>query len=186
MVPELNWNGGSDDNSSKPIAANSIAHEVLPQVTSEASDAITLLPTRATLLDRLAERTPSSGQAPAALVLVGLLRRDTGWPMPGSDLDKIAAALSAHVRGDDWLARSGPSAFAVVLNAAAHNAETAANRLLEVVAGVGVPGLTACAGIAGLSPAASPTELHRRATLCLTAARSVGGGRVIRYSGPRR
>jgi GGDEF domain-containing protein len=166
-----------------PIAANPVAHEVLPPHTS---DATSLLPTRATLLDRLADRTPSSDQAPATLVLVGLLRRDNGWPMPGTQLDLVAAALSANMRGDDWLARSGPSEFAVLLSAAAHHAETAANRLLEIIAGAGVPGLTACAGIAGLSPDATPTEVHRRATLCLTAARSVGGGRVIRYSGSRR
>ena len=169
-----------------PIAANSIASEELPPLTSAAPDAITLLPTRATLLEHLAERTPSSDDAPAALVLVGLLRRDTGWPMPGAHLDQVAAALSANMRGDEWLARSGPTEFAVVLNTATHHAETAATRLLAVVAEAGVPGLTACAGIAGLSPDAPPTEVHRRATLCLTAARSVGSGRVIRYSGTRR
>jgi GGDEF domain-containing protein len=169
-----------------PIATNSIDHEVVPQRSSEAADAITLLPTRAALLERLAERTPSSNESPAALVLVGLLHRDTGWPMPGSHLDQVAAALSANMRGDDWLARSGPTEFAVLLDAAAHHAETATNRLLEVVASAGVPGLTACAGITGLSPDASPSEVHRRATLCLTAARSVGSGRVIRYSGTRR
>ena len=169
-----------------PIAANPVAYEVLPQSTSEVADAVTLLPTRAVLIDRLAARTPSSGDSPAALVLVGLLRRDTGWPMPGSSLDRIAAALSASVRGDDWLARSGPAEFAVLLGSADHHAETAANRLLAVVAEAGVPGVTACAGIAGLSPDAAPTEVHRRATLCLTAARSVGAGRVIRYSGTRR
>src|SRR4051794_9101487 len=111
---------------------------------------------------------------------------DEQWPMSGSHLDAVAGALSAHMRGDDWLARSGPAEFAVLLSTPAHHAETATNRLLEVVAGAGVPGLTACAGIAGLSPDASPSEVHRRATLCLTAARSVGGGRVIRYSGARR
>ena len=169
-----------------PIAANPVAYEVVPQHTPDAADAITLLPTRAALLDRLAERMPSSEVAPAALVLVGLLRRDNGWPMPGSQLDLVAAALSANMRGDDWLARSGPSEFAILLSTAAPHAETAADRLLEVVATAGVPGLAACAGIAGLSPDATPTEVHRRATLCLTAARSVGGGRVIRYSGSRR
>jgi GGDEF domain-containing protein len=169
-----------------PTSADSVAHEVPPLHTSDATDATALLPTRATLLDRLAQRTPSSDQAPATLVLVGLLRRDDGWPMPGSQLDRVAAALSANMRGDDWLARSGPTEFAVLLGSAAHHAETAAQRLLRVVAGAGVPGLTACAGIAGLSPDASPTEVHRRATLCLTAARSVGGGRLIRYSGSRR
>jgi hypothetical protein len=185
-VPNLNRGSGRADNRGMPIAANSIAHEAMPQLTSGATDAITLLPTRAVLLDRLAERTPSSDETPAALVLVGLLRRDTGWPMPGSDLDLVAAALSANLRGDDWLARSGPTEFAVLLDGAAHHAETATNRLIEVVAGAGVPGLTACAGIAGLGSDASPSEVHRRAHLCLTAARSVGGGRVIRYSGTRR
>ena len=169
-----------------PIAANRAAPEVLPLLDVHTPDAITLLPSRAVLLERVAERTETSGDAPAALVLVGLLRRDNGWPMPGVDLDLVAAALSANVRGDDWLARSGPSEFAVVLSSAAHHAETAAHRLLEIVALAGVPGLSACAGIAGLSPDATPDEVHRRATLCLTAARSVGGGRVIRYSGTRR
>ena len=131
-------------------------------------------------------RAAASAVSPAALVLVGLLRRDTGWPLPGDHLDQVAAALSANVRGDDWLARSRPTEFAVLLGAAAHHAETAANRLLQIVAETGIPGLTACAGIAGLSSDAAPTEVHRRATLCLTAARSVGGGRVIRYSGARR
>ncbi|MCZ2822739.1 hypothetical protein O2V63_20575 [Modestobacter sp. VKM Ac-2977] len=169
-----------------PIAAHRVAHEAPPPRDLEATAAVTLLPTRATLLDRIAAHTPASDVSPAALVLVGLLRRDTGWPLPSSHLDQVAAALSAGVRGDDWLARSGPSEFAVLLGAAAHHAETAANRLLVVVADAGVPGLTACAGIAGLSPDASPSEVHRRATLCLTAARSIGGGRVIRYSGARR
>jgi GGDEF domain-containing protein len=169
-----------------PIAASPDAVEVPAQPHLEATDAITLLPTRAHLLERVAELTPSSDVRPATLVLVGLLRRDTGWPMSGSHLDAVAGALSAHMRGDDWLARSGPTEFAVLLSTPAHHAETATNRLLAVVADAGVPGLTACAGIAGLSPDASPSEVHRRATLCLTAARSVGGGRVIRYSGARR
>jgi GGDEF domain-containing protein len=174
------------DNSNMPIAANPVAYEALPQRTPQATDAITLLPTRAALLERLAERTPTTDERPAALVLVGLLHRDTGWPMPGSQLDLVAAALSANLRSDDWLARSGPTEFAVLLNGAAQDAETAANRLVQVVVHAGVPGLTACAGIAGLSPDTSSTEVHRRATLCLTTARSVGGGRVIRYSGTRR
>jgi GGDEF domain-containing protein len=169
-----------------PITVRLAASEIPLPRTSGPADAHTLLPTRAVLLDRLAERTPSSDQAPVALVLVGLLRRDDGWPMPGSHLDQVAAALSANMRSDDWLARSGPTEFAVLLSTAAQHAETATRRLLEVVAEAGVPGLTACAGIAGLSPDASPAEVHRRATLCLTAARSVGGGRVIRYSGTRR
>ncbi|QXG74619.1 diguanylate cyclase [Modestobacter sp. L9-4] len=153
---------------------------------SPAMDAVTLLPSRVTLLDRIAERAGTSAEAPASLVLIGLLRRDSIWPMPGSHLDRVGAALSADLRGTDWLARSGPTEFAVLLDGAAHDAETAANRLVATVAAAGVEGVTACVGIAGLAPDASPSEVHRRATLCLTAARSVGAGRVIRYSGGRR
>ncbi|MBB3676987.1 GGDEF domain-containing protein [Modestobacter versicolor] len=169
-----------------PTATTTVDHGDLPQLTSAVvTDAVTLLPTRATLLDHLAERSPSSDVAPAALVLVGLLHRDTGWPMPGSHLDRVAGALSADLRSDDWIARSGPTEFAVVLNGAAPDAETAANRLIRTVLGVEIPGLTACAGIAGLSPDTSASEVHRRATLCLATARSVGSGQVIRYSGTR-
>ena len=182
---ELNRAGAGDDNEFMPIAANPVAYEVLPPHTPEASDAVTMLPSRATLLERLAERTPSSDESPAALLLVGLLRRDNGWPMPGSQLDQVAAALSADLRGTDWLARSGPTEFAVLLDGAAHDAETAAHRLVTTIADAGVDGVTACVGIAGLSTDASPGEVHRRATLCLTAARSIGAGRVIRYSGGR-
>ncbi|MCZ2813388.1 hypothetical protein O2W15_18310 [Modestobacter sp. VKM Ac-2979] len=185
MAADLNRAVQDADTSVMPIAAAPVADEVssLPGLHAAA---VSLLPTRATLLARIAEQTAAADVSPAALVLVGLLRRDTGWPLPGDHLDQVAAALSANVRGDDWLARSGPTEFAVLLGAAAHHAETATDRLLEVVAGTGVPGLTACAGIAGLSPDTSPSEVHRRATLCLTAARSIGGGRVIRYRGTRR
>lgn len=186
MAVGLNRAVPDDDGYSMSIATHRVAHEPPSPRDLEATAAITLLPTRAALLDRIAAHLPASGVTPAALVLVGLLRRDTGWPLPSSHLDRVAGALSADVRGDDWLARSGPSEFAVLLGATAHHAETAANRLLDVIAGAGVPDLTACAGIAGLSPDASPGEVHRRATLCLTAARSIGGGRVIRYSGARR
>jgi GGDEF domain-containing protein len=159
---------------------------ILPLRLDAAVDAVTLLPTRMHLLERITERAPASADAPAALVLVGLLRRDDGWPFPGRDLDRIAGLLSRSTRGDDWLARSGPTEFAVLLDGAAQDAETAAHRLVAAVAAAGVTGLTACAGIAGLSPEAPAGEVLRRATLCLTAARSIGGGRVIRYSGSRR
>jgi GGDEF domain-containing protein len=169
-----------------PIAAHRVAHEVLPQLASEAIDAVTMLPSRAALLERLGDRTATSDLYPAVLVLVGLLPRDTGWPMPGSVLDRVAGALSADLRSDDWLARSGATEFAVLIDGSAHDGETAANRLIATVARAAVPGLTASAGIAALSPDASPTEVHRQATLCLTTARSVGGGRVIGYRGSRR
>ncbi|MCZ2817322.1 diguanylate cyclase domain-containing protein [Modestobacter sp. VKM Ac-2984] len=186
MAAGLNRAVPDDDIPAMPIAATPVADEDGSPPDLQATAAVTLLPTRATLLGRMADQAAASGASPVTLVLVGLLRRDTGWPMPGAHLDQVAAALSANVRGDDWLARSGPAEFAVLLGAAEHDAETATNRLLEVVAGAGLPGITACAGIAELAPDTSPSEVHRRATLCLTAARSIGGGRVIRYRGSRR
>jgi GGDEF domain-containing protein len=169
-----------------PIAATSVADGVVNTLTSEAVDAITLLPTRAALLDRLAELTPSAEHSPATLVLVGLVRRDTAWPMPGSQLDQVASALAACMREGDWLARSGPNEFAVLLRSSADQAETATHRLLVAVAGAGVPGLTARAGIAALAGDTAPTEVHRRASDCLTAARAVGGRQVLRSSDARR
>ncbi|MGY1856589.1 hypothetical protein [Modestobacter sp. SYSU DS0290] len=166
-----------------PIAPDLVAPES-PRL--DAADAVTLLPPRAVLFDRITERAVSTDRAPATLVLIGLLRRDNGWPMPGPQLDQVAAMFSRSVRGDDWLARSGPTEFAFLLGGLSPDAEIAAHRLVDAVANEGIPGLTAAAGIAGLSPETSPDEVHRRATLCLTAARSVGAGQVIRYSGTRR
>lgn len=73
-----------------PILDNSLAHEVRPPLTSGPTDTLTPLPTRATLLDRIAEHTASADHKPTALLLIGLLRRDNGWPMPGNHLDPAA------------------------------------------------------------------------------------------------
>ncbi|MGY1840951.1 MULTISPECIES: hypothetical protein [unclassified Modestobacter] len=166
-----------------PIALNPA---VLDGPRLDTADAVSLLPTRAVLFDRITERATGTDRTPATLVLIGLLRRDNGWPMPGSQLDQVAAMFSRSVRGDDWLARSGPAEFAFLLNGLSPDAEIAAHRLVDSVAEEGIPGLTAAAGIAGLSPETSAGEVHRRATLCLTAARTMGAGKVIRYSGTRR
>ncbi|MCZ2830877.1 hypothetical protein O2W14_18705 [Modestobacter sp. VKM Ac-2986] len=167
------------------ITSSPVTQEVTAQPDLRHVDAVTLLPGRTALLGRLLERTATVDDSPAALVLIGLLRRDTGWPLPGRSLDRIASALSADLRGTDWLAWSGPTEFAVLLDGPAHDAETAAHRLVHTVAGAGVEGVTACVGISGLAADASPDEVHRRATYCLTAARSLGAGRVVRYSGAR-
>ena len=152
---------------------------------AEPVDAATLLPTRAELFERLDERMGNADRSPATLVLLGLRRRDDGWPTPASTLGAVSALVTRSLRGDDWLARSGPDEFAVVLDGSADSAETTALRLAAAVAATGVPGLSAAAGIAALAPDLTAGEVHRRADLCLTAARSVGAGRVIRYRGTR-
>jgi hypothetical protein len=52
------------------------------------------------------------------------------------------------------------------------------------VAGLGIPGLTAAAGLAPLAPGLSAGEALRRATVSLTAARRVGSGTVVQHRLP--
>ena len=100
-------------------------------------------------------------------------------------LGQLTRMFAGSIRGDDWLARSGPTEFAFVLNGPASTAGAAATRLVAAVSAEAIPGMSAAAGIAALIPDATAGELHRRATLCLAAARSIGGGQVITYSGSR-
>jgi GGDEF domain-containing protein len=157
----------------------------IPAADARAVDASTLLPTRADLLERLGERLTTVDQRPATLVIVGLLRRDDGWPIPGSVLGLLTSTLASAVRGDDWLARSGPTEFAVLLDSPAATAEAAAIRLVAAVSRLDVVGMSAAAGVAALAVDSTASEVHRRATLCLATARSIGGGQVITYSGSR-
>ena len=143
-----------------------------------------LLPTRETVLDRLAERLPMSGQQAGTLLILGLLRRDDGWPTPPSTLATITSLLAGQVRGQDWLASSGPAEFVVLMWGPVAAAETVAERLTAAVADLDVPGLAASVGIAGLAPGLAPGEVLRRATLSLTAARQQGPRSVVLYREP--
>lgn len=160
-----------------------VSHSVVPGL-SPAPDAIALLPSRAALIDHLAGLLPGSGTAPATLVVVGLLRRDDGWPTPGSVLTQVTALLAGGLRGDDWIARSGQAEFGIVLPGLADAAEATTDRLVATVTGA-VPGVSACAGLATLEPGCTPEEVHRRATLSLDAARHLGPRSLIRYRGTR-
>jgi hypothetical protein len=147
--------------------------------------AIGLLPPRAAVLDRLAETLPGTGARAATLVVVGLRRRDDGWPIPTEALDQIVALIARELRGDDWLALSGPTEFAVLLPAPVGAAQFAAERLLTRINDAWIREMTASAGIAALALELSASEVLRRATLCLTTARTMGAGRIITYSGTR-
>jgi GGDEF domain-containing protein len=149
------------------------------------ADVTTLLPSREAVLDRLAEQLSTPGAAPATLMVIGLLRRDDGWPTAQSTLAQVTTLLAGSLRGDDWLGKSGPGEFVVLLGGPVTAAETAAARLVSAVPTLGVPSLTAGAGIAPLTAEADATEVLRRALVSLTAARRVGAGTVIRYSEPQ-
>ena len=162
------------------LAPNHPALAVAPAV----DDVTTLLPPREAVLDLLAEQLPTTAGTPASLVVVGLLRRDDGWPTPPSTLAQVTMLLARSLRGDDWLGSSGPAEFVVVLTGPATGARTAAERLVAAVEALGIPGLAAGAGIAPLTADLTAGEALRRATLSLTAARRVGPGTVIQYREP--
>ena len=164
-----------------PIAPLSPTVGFSAAATHPAADATSLLPTRETVLDRLAERMPMADQQAGTLLILGLLRRDDGWPTPRSTLAAVTTLLARSVRGDDWLASSGPAEFVVLMWGPVAAAETVADRLVTAVADLDVPGLAASAGIAALAPGLAPGEVLRRATLSLTAARQQGARSIIRY-----
>ena len=142
-----------------------------------------MLPGRAAVLDHLAGQLPGEHDVPRALVLVGLIHRDD--ETRGAAEDTAVGVLSATVRRDDWLGRSGDGEFAAVLVGTTAEAETAAIRLVTGIGTAGDAALSAAAGVAVLSPGLSPAEALRRATLSLAVARSMGCGQVIRYTGRR-
>ncbi|MGY2065497.1 hypothetical protein [Blastococcus sp. SYSU DS0619] len=148
------------------------------------ADVTALLPSREALLDRLAEELPGAAERPTSLVVLGLLRRDDGWPTPPSTLARITSLLARSIRGDDWVSASGPAEFGLVIAGPGTAAEVAAGRLVSAVLAEGIPGLSAAAGIAAVDAGRPATEIFRRATLSLTAARRVGAGTVIRYREP--
>jgi hypothetical protein len=148
--------------------------------------AIGLLPPRAAVLDRLAEVLPTVDDAgPATLLVVGLRRRDDGWPIPPEALDRIVALIARELRADDWLALTGPTEFAVLLSVPVQAAQLAADRLLTRINEAAVRDMSASAGIAALASGIGASEVLRRAALCLATARAMGAGQVITYSGTR-
>jgi GGDEF domain-containing protein len=133
-------------------------------------------------IDQQGQRRRTS--TPATLLVLGLLRRDDGWPTSQPTLVKVTTLLARSLRSDDWLASSGPTEFVIVMTGPTTGAHAAAERLVAAVEGLGIPGLAAGAGIAPLTADLTAGEALRRATLSLTAARRVGAGTVIRYRAP--
>ncbi|TFV52547.1 hypothetical protein [Blastococcus sp. TF02A-35] len=167
-----------------------IASDEFPQAAPAAAaapavaDMPVLLPTREALLERIGDQLPGSAEQPVTLLVIGLLRRDDGWPTPHTTLTQVTSLLARSVRGDDWLGASGAAEFGIVLAGPAETAQIVGARLVAAVDALGIPGLSASAGIAPLTPELTAGEVFRRATLSLTAARRVGAGTVIRYREP--
>jgi len=135
------------------------------------ADVTTLLPSREALLEHLHERLPRTVRTSATLMVIGLVRRDAGWPTAQTTLAEVTTVLARSLRGGDYLAKSGPGEFVVVLSGPVDAAVSAAGRLVASIASIGIPELTA-------------SEVLRRGLVSLTAARRVGAGTVIRHREP--
>lgn len=135
------------------------------------TDAITLLPGRAALLDVLALRRPADGAtASSGVVVVGLHTQDL--PLGATVLLAATAALSSVLVEGEWLARRGPAEFAVVTD---RPLEDAAARLLAPLA---VP---ASAGLCPITAGRDAAEVLRLAALGLGVARAAGPGLAYRH-----
>jgi GGDEF domain-containing protein len=143
-----------------------------------------LLPGPAALLDRLDGALAVADERPATLAVIGLLRRDDGWPTSPAVRAPVTALLAGGLRADDWLAHDGTAEFAVIVDGDVDAAEVAVRRLVGAVSGV-ITGIAAAAGVAGLERGLDAAEVRRRALLCLAAARTQGSGVLIRYRGTR-
>jgi predicted Rossmann-fold nucleotide-binding protein len=61
--------------------------------------------------------------------------------------------VARSVRGDDWLGRSGPAQYALLLSGGLPGAMAAAARVVGAIGALGVPGLGVCAGVTLLASA---------------------------------
>jgi EAL domain-containing protein (putative c-di-GMP-specific phosphodiesterase class I) len=101
-------------------------------------------------------------------------------------LRELTTRFVRVLRGEDWLARTGVSEFAVLVGGTIADAEVVAARLVAAVEPVATAGgttrLTAAAGVTGLSEDADAGEALRWGDLALRSARAAGPGRVRRHS----
>jgi len=144
--------------------------------------ALPLLPGREAVLARLAEQL--AGRRSGTLLVVGLLRRDDGWPLSERTRTAVTAMLARSLRGEDWFGTSGQADFAVLTDAPPVAAESMAERLIAGVARLGIAGLCGAAGTAPMAGDADAAELLRRATGALGTARRTGPGTVVGYREP--
>jgi GGDEF domain-containing protein len=182
--PRLSLDWGNRFNEPPPRAdVSSMTPNAHVPAAPDAATGTTLLPSRDALLAHLDERLPLTVRTSATLVVVGL-RCDDGRPTAPSALTEVTALLAQSLRGDDYLATSGPGEFVVVLSGSPDAAVAAAERLVTSVAALGIDGLTASAGIAPLTPEVTAGEVLRRGLVSLTSARRAGAGTVIRHREP--
>ncbi len=129
--------------------------------------------------------------APLSLVLLDLddfagRNRSLGFEAGDQALEAVEAVIKSKIRTVDVLARLGADDYAVILPETGEaGARVAADRLRSGIAGValaGQPPLSACLGIALLTPEVSgAAALVTRAQDALAEARSCGTGSVMHF-----
>ncbi|MGY1624172.1 hypothetical protein ACI789_18395 [Geodermatophilus sp. SYSU D00965] len=141
-------------------------------------DVTSLLPGPGSVTAQLTERLATGAKVPGALVLVGLLRADGTEAVTAGSLAAATVVLARCVRGDDWLGRTGPAQYALLLGGGLPGAMTAAARVVRAISALRTPGLGVCAGVALLEAGMTPQEVLRRAAAGLASATAVGPGAV--------
>lgn len=146
--------------------------------------ALPLLPAREAVLARLDGQLSGEGRGSGTLLVIGLLRRDDGWPLSERTRTVVTTLLARSLRGEDWFGSAGATEFAVLTGAPPVAAVAMAERLVAGIARLGVAGLCGAAGLVPLAGDAGAAELLRRATVSLTTARRTGPGSVVPYREP--
>jgi len=158
-------------------------------------DALTRLPNKAVFLETLAEvfrneppKESAKESARYALLCIALdrfeeLNEALGFGAGDDILEEIALRLASVCRPQDTLARIGDHTFALLWSGATlEKTQVVASQLIKLLsapckASAGQAVLTCSIGIGLMSPPLSqPTEVLRRASLALSAAKKRGGG----------
>ncbi|GMA86834.1 hypothetical protein GCM10025868_20840 [Angustibacter aerolatus] len=159
-------------------------------------DALTGLPNRALLLDRLGRAVRSaSAEQPVAVLYLDLdgfkSVNDRFGHAAGDDLLRtVAARLRAHVRDGDVVARLGGDEFAVVVEQAQDEAEVTAlcRRLVgamraEITVAEHEVVVSTSIGVAVSTPGADAALLLRQADMAMYRAKALGKNQYVRYEG---
>lgn len=157
-------------------------------------DALTTLPNRLALSERLDEIFAENNRTVSAVLVVINIDRfrdinaDFGTEAGNRALRRLAAVFRRSIKKSDFLARSGGDEFSFLLfDIPPHAMENVAGRLRRSVEDLPVTGgnrgqLGASVGIADLAGASSAAEFYNQAELALLAARCNGKNRVVCYS----
>ncbi len=152
-----------------------------------ATDPLTGIPNRRTLIERLPLAVEAVGRGRRSVVCVvdldgfkAVNDRD-GHAAGDALLQAIAAVLGAAVRETDTVARLGGDEFAVLAEVTdSFSGEMLAERLRQAIALVGSGGgVTASIGVAGLRAGEDVADLLHRADAAMYRAKAAGGDRFV-------